>query len=146
MNPTDHRDPADPLHRALRDLPDVSAPASLENRVFTALGERAALPWWRQPVTAWPVAAQAGLVALSLAAATGLTLVVPDEGASLEVGDWITPFSGGWTALQGLGEAASATVAVVPPVLFLGAIAAGVIAAVTLGGGVAAYRSLCNSD
>ena len=40
MNPTDHRDPADPLHRALRDLPDVSAPASLENRVFTALGER----------------------------------------------------------------------------------------------------------
>lgn len=146
MNPPDHRDPADPLHRALRGLPDVPAPATLEERVFAAFEARAARPWWRQPVTAWPAAARAGLVALCLAVATGLTLALPDDGATLEAGSWVTPYSSGWTALRALGQAVSATVASVPPDLFLGALAAGCLLAAVLGGGVAAYRSLCTSD
>jgi hypothetical protein len=150
MTHPDHRDPADPLHRALRGLPDVPAPATLEERVFAALAARAARPWWRQPVTAWPASAQAALVAVCLAIATGLTFLgdaaLPGDDATLQAGAWVTPFTGGWTAIRGLGEAASAMAGAVPPFLFLGLLAAGALVAVALGGGVAAYRSLCTHD
>lgn len=150
MNLPDHRDPADPLHRALRGLPDVPAPTTLEDRVFAALAARAAHPWWRQPVTAWPAAARAGLVAVCLAVGTGLTVLgdaaLPANDATLQAGDWVAPFAGGWTALRGLGEAASATAGAVPPGLVLALFTAGVLVAVALGGGVVAYRSLCTSD
>jgi hypothetical protein len=150
MNPPDHRDPADLLHRALRGLPDVPAPTTLEDRVFAALAARATRPWWRQPFTAWPAAARAGLVAACLAVGTGLTFLgdaaLPADDALLQAGDWVAPYAGGWTALRGLGEAASATAGAVPPVLLLGLLAAGGLIAVAIGGGVVAYRSLCTND
>ncbi len=50
-------------------MPERSAPAALETRVLRELARRAARPWWRRSFSAWPAAARAGFVGLSLAAA-----------------------------------------------------------------------------
>ena len=53
------------LHGALRGAPERRAPAGLEARVFAAIAQRAALPWWRRSYSHWPVGARLAFVALS---------------------------------------------------------------------------------
>ncbi len=43
------------IHRTLRSLPDRHAPATLEARVLAALESRAAIPWWHQSWSYWPL-------------------------------------------------------------------------------------------
>lgn len=148
MNPPESHDPADLLHRALRDLPDVTAPRSLEERVLAGIAARAALPWWRQPVAAWPQPARIALVATCLAAATGLTqLVTTGVADSAEVARgaqaWLAPVTDSWAALRTAANALSGTVALMPSVWLFGLAAAAALGAALLGGGIAAYRSLC---
>jgi hypothetical protein len=55
------------VDQALRNLPDLPAPASLVPKVMRAIHRRAALPWYRQPWPVWP----APLQGLSLAMLLG---------------------------------------------------------------------------
>lgn len=62
-------DPRDPqarleqfVQRTLGGLPPRPAPRTLEQRVLAEIARRAALPWWRQSFTHWPVPARAFLV------------------------------------------------------------------------------------
>ncbi|MDE2305904.1 MAG: hypothetical protein KGL34_10110 [Gammaproteobacteria bacterium] len=56
------------VDRGLHTLAPRPAPAALEARVMAELQRRAALPWWRRPVAAWPPAPRFALIAASLAA------------------------------------------------------------------------------
>ena len=44
------------IDRACREQPALVAPATLGARVFAALKQRAALPWWRRSFVYWPMA------------------------------------------------------------------------------------------
>ena len=148
MNQPESHDPADLLHRALRDLPDIAAPRSLEERVLAGIAARAALPWWRQSVAAWPQPARIALVTACLAVAAGLTQLVTTgvrDGAAVARGaeTWLAPVSDSWAALHTAANAISATVALVPPLWLFGLAATAALGAALLGGGIAAYRSLC---
>ncbi len=46
------------MHRTLRQLPDRSAPATLEARVLAEIARRAAFPWWRKSFAHWPFTAK----------------------------------------------------------------------------------------
>jgi hypothetical protein len=148
MNPPESQNHADLLHRALRDLPDITAPRSLEERVLAGIAARAALPWWRQSAAAWPQPARIALVATCLAAAAGLTQLMTTgirDGAAAARGAeaWLAPVSDSWAALHIAANALSGTVALVPPVWLFGLAATAALSAALLGGGIAAYRALC---
>jgi hypothetical protein len=67
MTPTpNHHENIERLIReTLRDLPNRTAPRSLEERVFAEIQRRAALPWWRKSFMHWPIAARAAFIVLS---------------------------------------------------------------------------------
>jgi hypothetical protein len=44
------------IDRQLKALPELEAPAGLASRVMAALAARAAVPWYRQSWSNWPVA------------------------------------------------------------------------------------------
>ncbi|HWB99211.1 MAG TPA: hypothetical protein VG672_21025, partial [Bryobacteraceae bacterium] len=54
MNSQRQNDLETEIDRLLRELPELNAPASLAPRVLAALARKTALPWYRQPWTAWP--------------------------------------------------------------------------------------------
>lgn len=43
------------VDRALKSLPELSAPDTLLSRVMAALGSQPVLPWYRRPWPTWPV-------------------------------------------------------------------------------------------
>lgn len=50
-----HHDPLEkPIHQLLRNLPDRTAPATLEARVMATIAARAAVVWWKRPFAQWP--------------------------------------------------------------------------------------------
>jgi hypothetical protein len=53
--------------RALRDQPPLKAPATLEERVLAAIAATSEMPWWKQPLLRWPMAARCTFVAVSVA-------------------------------------------------------------------------------
>ena len=50
------------IDRVSREQPLLSAPSTLSARVSAEIARRAALPWWRQSFTHWPVSARAAFV------------------------------------------------------------------------------------
>ena len=50
----------------LKNLPELSAPASLLPRVLATLQARERQPWWQQPWWNWPMAAKVALSVLAL--------------------------------------------------------------------------------
>ena len=59
------------IDRELKSLPPLSAPASLASRVMALVAARA-VPWYRRAWQTWPVALQAGSMAVLLALFGGL--------------------------------------------------------------------------
>ena len=85
--------PEKTVQRILRDLPQRTAPASLETRVYAQLQRRHAASWQRG-FAHWPATARVGFVALSVAlvALTLMDVSSTAVGARLAaVGDWPTP-------------------------------------------------------
>ena len=60
------------VHRALRELPEHAAPATLEQRVFAALAARSRSPWWQRGWNAWPLVPRVAVLAAGAAAAVAL--------------------------------------------------------------------------
>lgn len=73
------------IHQQLQKLPDRPAPEDLVGSVLTAIAQKENRPWWRQPFTSWPTAAQGFLFAglLSLPAAVAYLISGPAEQVSL---------------------------------------------------------------
>ncbi len=74
------------IDRVLKELPELSAPASLQGRVLAAIERRAALPWYRQSWQMWP---------LSLRVASFVALLAPF--AAICVAGWLVPQTGEYT-------------------------------------------------
>jgi hypothetical protein len=64
------------IDRVCREQPALGAPATLSARVIAEIERRAALPWWRQSFTHWPIPARAAFVA-ACAALTWTSLSAP---------------------------------------------------------------------
>jgi hypothetical protein len=79
------------IDRTLHQLPLRRAPPALELRVLDELERRAALPWWRQSIAHWPLAARVAFVVISICLA----------GAALLGGPWAA------TGLQSLDASAA---------------------------------------
>jgi hypothetical protein len=116
----------------LRELPDVAAPASLEERVFARLAAQVALPWWRLGFGSWPLAARILFVPVA-AAAAGLTLLLLSRIANgLETAPQLQAVQrapSGLAALRGAGTSIWDLVTRTVPVewLYGGAIGAAVL-------------------
>lgn len=63
------------LHRELRRLPDLKAPATLAPRVMAAIAAREYAPWWRKTWADWPEGMRLAFLAMGLALAGGLVLI-----------------------------------------------------------------------
>lgn len=68
------------LDDILRELPPLSAPRTLQARVFEELARRAALPWWRRSFSHWPPFARGTFVLVCM---TLVVLTWRDGGAAL---------------------------------------------------------------
>ena len=62
------------IQRALRGLPELSAPDTLAPRVMAAIRAQAARPWWQQSWAAWPQKIQTAALALLAFVAVALSL------------------------------------------------------------------------
>lgn len=153
-SPDNHEELERLIHRTLRELPPRRAPRSLESRVFVELERRAALPWWRQNFSHWPVAARvaflvasAGVVKLVLMAVVW-TMAGYDNaqfadafGSQFTVFHAVTDFAGGFA--NTFINTCSAILRSIP--LFWVYAAAAAIAAMyaaLFGLGATAYRTL----
>lgn len=62
------------IDRALKALPELSAPPTLSARVMAAIGQRSAVPWYRQSWEMWPMPVRIGAMAVLIAMFSGLCL------------------------------------------------------------------------
>jgi hypothetical protein len=76
MKMNDARKLEDFVRRAVDGIPDRRAPHTLEARILAEIDRRAALPWWRQSYSHWPIAARWAFLAVSAAAAAILIAAV----------------------------------------------------------------------
>lgn len=93
-----HHDPLEkPIHQLLRNLPDRTAPATLEGRVMATITARQSLAWWKRPLTQWP-AFWRGLflivsVFIGIAGVAGFLIIHRDGAghffAALHFGPWL---------------------------------------------------------
>jgi hypothetical protein len=136
------------LNQALKGLPPLRAPSTLESRVVNELARRALLPWWRASFASWPMSARVGfaLISAALAAATilgGVSAYLGDRSfneVSALVLSWMQPFL---AVMSSAGGLAALLVRVIPPVWLYGTLGLGILLYVTLFGlGAAAYRTL----
>jgi hypothetical protein len=97
------------IDRELKSLPELSAPRALASQVLAMLAARSALPWYRQPWQAWPLALRAGSLAVLLAALGGLyfaacifTESAPVATAAQECNHWLAGLAALWRGLNTL--------------------------------------------
>jgi hypothetical protein len=107
MNLEDEQALESRVDRALKKLPDLSAPRTLLPRIRAALGRRELLPWYRQPWLAWPAPLRAVSLALLgglfVALGWGVAQVAPSEGAAVvmrEVNHWRSVAGAIWGAVE----------------------------------------------
>src|SRR5438034_285283 len=95
------------IDRALKGLPEITAPRAFSARVMAAIETRLALPWYRQSWQAWPVAVRAVSLTALLALFAGLCFGTWEisHGASFaaamhEVGRFFALVAALWSALN----------------------------------------------
>ena len=95
------------VHVALRQLPPLPAPATLESRVLRELARREALPWWRQGFARWPLPARLLFVPLSAGCMKLAFLGIAAFGSVLNAAQQTTVVSSmqnRWQALSGVAQ------------------------------------------
>lgn len=131
----------------LKRQPLRKAPATLEARVFAALEERAAKPWWRESFLHWPIAARIvfllgsfGVVKLALMAVMWL---VTDSRSAPVVTQSLTWYEHSASLLSSLGGLLSTLVHSIPPHwLFIGIAVTTMLYVALFVLGATAYRTL----
>ncbi len=85
------------LNRELRQLPLMKAPAALAPRIMAAVrAKAAALPWWLQPWSEWPMLARAALFVAAMLIASilfGGSVVINDQVQQFSSNSWAQPDS-----------------------------------------------------
>jgi len=136
------------VHRSLREIPDRSAPRTLEARVFAELQRRAALPWWRQSYAHWPAFARGVFFVASAGFAAALVAVlfnVLSGAGAAATGAAISQRLGSLDLVQSLWALAWQTGATIlrsiPPLWLYGSLALLALCyATVVGVGATAYR------
>jgi hypothetical protein len=151
MNPTpDEQTKLEHLvHRALRALPERTAPATLEQRVRSAIAGRAALPWWRRGFAHWPVPARVAFVPLAGGIAAFVLLLTTQITASVDtaaLGDGLAQPLAWVESIRMIAEAIANFCAIlirnIPPLWLYGGLAfCAAMYAALFGLGAAAYRT-----
>ena len=113
MNTNHERELESLIDRELKSLPPLSAPASLASRVMALVVARA-VPWYRRAWQTWPVALQAGSLAVLLALFGGLcfagwkvSLAPGVTAATQKVSGAFSLVNLAWKTLAVLGDAAA---------------------------------------
>lgn len=138
------------IHAALRQLPPLKAPATLESRVLRELARLEARPWWRQGFGRWPLAARALFVPLSAGFIKLAFLSIGAFGSAVNTAQQSTVVSTAesrWQALSGalqsLRTLGALVIQDVPQVWIYGVVGFGLLLYASLFGiGAAAFRSL----
>ena len=153
MNPANHsnyeKKLEDLVHRRLRQLPELEAPATLLPRVMAAIVARQQLPWWRRSWTTWPRGTRMGFfVLLMLIALTMLgggwqawnTVAASRYGVGLE--QFLAPVLSLGQLVVVLAHGLSLTVKtlIMQPVFVAGLIAIGLMYLTCIGLGSACFR------
>jgi hypothetical protein len=133
--------------RMLKQQPLRKAPGTLEARVFAALGQRAALPWWRESFLHWPIAARVafllasvGVVRLALLAVMWLVADSRSANVVARPVSWYEHFSSFFTTLASLGY--TLLHAIPPHWLFIGIAVTATLYVALFALGATAYRTL----
>ncbi|MBI1177148.1 hypothetical protein GC207_06875 [bacterium] len=104
MNNADESKLEQVLHRELRELPDLRAPATLAPRVLAALAARHRAPWWKKSWVDWPPGLRVAFLSLSLLVTGGLVylgLQVPHVvGATALAGEVSATFTGWYASVE----------------------------------------------
>lgn len=138
------------IHETLRSTATYRAPRSLESRVMAAIEARAALPWWKQSFTRWPLAARVAFVIASaglakLALMGTVWVMAGFDGAQFSNAfnsqvAWIDSIS---ATLGEISDICSAVYRNIPPLWLYGGLAFfATMYAAMFGLGAAAYRTL----
>lgn len=138
------------VHAALRKLPLLQAPTTLESRVLREIARREALPWWRQGFGRWPLPARLLFVPLSAGCMKLAFLGIAALGSVLNAAQQTTVVSSvqnRWQALTGVVQSLQSLGALfvrdVPQVWIYGATGLAMLLYVALFGiGAVAFRSL----
>ncbi len=152
MNPSpDHEQKLERfIHETLRDLPSRRAPGTLEARVMAELERRAALPWWRQSYTQWPLPVRcafligsAGVAKVALMAAVWVMGGFDTVQFTTAFAPQIAWLESGVALVRGLGDFCSVVIRSVPPLWLYGGLAfVGAMYVALFGLSAVAYRTL----
>ena len=131
----------------LKRQPLRNAPASLEARVFAAIEQRAARPWWRDSFLHWPIPARVafllasfGIVKLAL---MGVMWLITDSQTTPVVERSVSLYEHSASFLATLRSLVSTLIHAIPPQWLAGAIALTALLYVALFIlGATAYRTL----
>jgi hypothetical protein len=100
------------IDRRLKALPELHAPRTLVPRVMAVIEQRAGVPWYRRAWQTWPMALQAGSLAVLLALFGGLCMGVwqlthsaGPEAAVHEINGWLAALNMIERTLDVLGSA-----------------------------------------
>jgi hypothetical protein len=146
MNPHDEQKLERLIHQTLREAGPRRAPSTLEARVMAEIARRAALPWWKQNFTHWPVGVRFAFVAAATIVVAAIVWGVGGINAAPLRDTFATHFA--WldsVAEVGrvLRDSFSTTVDSIPTLWLWGAVA--IVASLytaLFGLGAAAYRTL----
>ncbi|TLY61143.1 MAG: hypothetical protein E6K49_04280 [Gammaproteobacteria bacterium] len=142
------------IDRACREQPALAAPPTLHTRVFAALQQRAALPWWRRSFAYWPMAPRVVFVLACSGLARAMLEVTVWFNTNLGAVQLPAPVSRSLSWVQSAralvsllgstaGDVGATLLHRIPPLWLYGGIV-GVLAlyALLVGVGAAAYRTL----
>jgi hypothetical protein len=145
-------EPTDELERrldhALRELPLLRAPATLESRVLSELERRAALPWWRRSFAHWPLPARAvflliGAALIRLAFVGGSIAVTAVSSLQQSGAPPLTWMRQAEVLMTSAANLAALLVNMVPPLwLYAGFAVCALLYAALFGLGAAVYHAL----
>ena len=133
--------------QVLKAQPLRKAPPALEARVFVAIAQRAARPWWRESFLHWPIPARVafllasfGIVKLAL---MGVMWLITDTQAAPVVTRSVSAYEHAAGFVATLRSLVSTLIHAIPPQWLVGAIALTVLLYVALFVlGATAYRTL----
>ena len=150
MTPEPDKQLEQAIHRELRKLPELSAPADLIPRVRAAIEVRARLPWWKKSWFNWPLPARvisgvAAFATVVLLASFSPGLWSATTASASRLGETMLGLS---PALDAMSALASAMVAVVRSVnstyLLIGFGVVAMMYAACIAAGTACFRIAWN--
>lgn len=73
------------IHRKLKGLPEMDAPAGLVPSVLAKIQARAEKRWWQGAWWTWPIAARLAAIALLLGIMAGIAVILPQLSFELSI-------------------------------------------------------------